>query len=477
MIARDLIELLARSTLLLAAVWVAAAAVRKAGGSAAMLHLVWLLGLGALLLLPLLSALVPQLRLPILPVTDAAANFSAPVSGAWRSTPSGSGIVGSLDLAGLARVVWLAIVAALLARLILGYQLLARAWRRAEEVPDQGWIELLRQSASSLGIRRPVTLRVAEGAAMPMTWGTIRPKILLPAQARGWTEDRRRVVLLHELAHVARRDSFSQTAVAVLAAFYWLQPAIWLAARRMRVEQEHACDDLVLAMGADANAYARTLLEVAAAFRPPVGAALFVPMARASELERRLKAVIGHTPRRRPTSGLAASYGFTALLVTSIVAAVAPVARLQSSSGSPPVRQAFLGVGGATPLLPNGIGLSVANGGPEGLPPAVGERGEPIVESSVPSQARRVSAGEDAMMHEGHGRHDLSYRDPESLSRLRQSTLPAAPPTPPVLPTPPTLHTPPTLPTPPTTLSLPLPPIPPTPPSPLPRLSFRSQLP
>ena len=116
---------------------------------------------------------------------------------------------------------------------------------------------------------RPVALRLAAEPAMPMTWGTFAPRILLPAEAAGWTDERRRIVLLHELAHVARADSFARSAAAIICALYWLHPAIWYAARRMRLEQEHACDDLVLSLGAKASVYARNLLDVAGTFQPP----------------------------------------------------------------------------------------------------------------------------------------------------------------------------------------------------------------
>ena len=129
-------------------------------------------------------------------------------------------------------------------------------------------------------------------------------------------------MLLHELAHVSRHDSFSRSAAAMVCALYWFQPVIWYAARRMRLEQEHACDDLVLSLGAAARAYARDLLEVAGAFRPPpLVAGLSVAMARNSELERRLTAIIRRGPRRRSSARFLAGSGAAALLATFLIAA------------------------------------------------------------------------------------------------------------------------------------------------------------
>ena len=176
--------------------------------------MIWLLGLGALLLFPLFSALVPPLPLPIVPEMLAApaptpAPFALPadaVSGAPAVTTSAAPVA-SLGLGDLVELLYLAVAVGLLGRLALGHYLLARLWRGARPVPDGRWADLLGGLRRSLGIRRPVALRIAAGPAMPMTWGTLKPRILLPAEALAWTDERRRIVLLHELAHISRQDA------------------------------------------------------------------------------------------------------------------------------------------------------------------------------------------------------------------------------------------------------------------------------
>jgi beta-lactamase regulating signal transducer with metallopeptidase domain len=82
-----------------------------------------------------------------------------------------------------------------------------------------------------------------------MTFGTWRCGIVVPATAETWSDDRRRAVLLHELAHIARHDCLTQLLAAVACALYWVHPGVWWTAHRLRRERERASDDRVLATG------------------------------------------------------------------------------------------------------------------------------------------------------------------------------------------------------------------------------------
>src|SRR4029079_9712727 len=100
-------------------------------------------------------------------------------------------------------------------------------------------------------------------SAMPSTWGIFNPTVLLPGDADTWDEERRRVVLLHELAHVRRKDSLMQIIAQVCCAVYWFHPAVWYTSRKLQSERELACDEHVLALGMNACDYAAHLLEIA----------------------------------------------------------------------------------------------------------------------------------------------------------------------------------------------------------------------
>src|SRR5205085_2589104 len=122
---------------------------------------------------------------------------------------------------------------------------------------------------------------------VPVAFGTYQPAIVIPATAEMWDNDRRRAVLLHELAHVARADYFTQSIALAACAMYWFHPVVWWVAKRVRLERELACDDRVIAAGAEPRDYAGHLLEIAYSFGGRRAPALAVCMARPRQLEGR----------------------------------------------------------------------------------------------------------------------------------------------------------------------------------------------
>jgi beta-lactamase regulating signal transducer with metallopeptidase domain len=291
---------------------------RKAGASAAARHIVWLLGISALLALPLFWWLTPPLQLPVLrpeaPIAAAAA--LAPPAIAAPDMTSGSPGWGIALLAA-----YLLGAALVLLRFALCRRMVSGLWRDAEPARDAAWRGVLSSVSRELQLSRPLELRIARGPAMPMTWGTLAPKVLLPAEACSWSPERRRLVLLHELAHVARRDSLSRSAASLACALYWFHPGAWFAARQMRMEQEYAADDRVLTAGAAARTYAASLLDLARrvgeSSRPDHAAA----MAGMCQLEQRLVSITAPVHRERPGPAFLSASAAIATLVTLAVAA------------------------------------------------------------------------------------------------------------------------------------------------------------
>ncbi|HTE44418.1 MAG TPA: M56 family metallopeptidase, partial [Gemmatimonadaceae bacterium] len=115
----------------------------------------------------------------------------------------------------------------------------------------------------TLGIRRAVRLVMSPTIVVPMTWGFWRPVVALPSSATAWSDDERRIVLLHELAHVRASDWTFNLAGRVVCALYWFHPGAWWIARGLREDCELACDDRVIAAGVRRSDYAELLVRAA----------------------------------------------------------------------------------------------------------------------------------------------------------------------------------------------------------------------
>jgi hypothetical protein len=195
-------------------------------------------------------------------------------------------------------VIWFCGALLGLISVLLSHVRLMRLARQGFPLRTSDWALLLRQASDTLRLRRPVRLWQSLDDVMPLTWGWWRPVVLLPAQAAHWPAQRRRVVLLHELAHVKRWDCLTQTVARIVRALYWINPLVWLATRRMCLERERACDDLVLNGGCKASDYASQLVEIAQTYRhiPQVAA---IAMARSPQIKGRIAAIVDASRARR----------------------------------------------------------------------------------------------------------------------------------------------------------------------------------
>ncbi len=317
--------------------------------SAAVRHLVWTMAIGSVLLLPPLTLLLPSWGIAIGPgpavnavaeapaVPDRVHAPSAPAQSRAAATlvveptpelPRAGAVVRSVPAAIVA--VYLIGLLAMLFHAALQHYRVRRLLRRAAAVDDPEWARALRECAAVMGVCRPVRLMRSAVCSMPMTVCTRRPAIVVPVTADTWPENRRRAVLLHELAHVARFDCLTQALAIVARAIHWVQPAAWWAARRLRIERELACDDLVIAAGAPPRDYAGHLLEIAYAFAAHRAPALAVSMARPGQLETRILAALDAARNRRVPARWtrAAAAALAALLIV-------PLASITTTAGAP----------------------------------------------------------------------------------------------------------------------------------------------
>ncbi len=321
-----------KGTAVLMAAGMAALVLRRR--SAAARHVVWTAAFAGLLALPLLSLTLPAVSMP-LPIPGLIFR-----TGALAAVVPTGGETGSVRPAArefqatrwhpdgrqAVLLLWAAGAAAAFLPMLLGWMAMARARRRARPLHAPGFEEL----QTALGIRHRVELLEAGLGSMPMTFGLFRPAVFLPADAAQWTEERRAMVLAHELAHVRRGDLASQVMARVTVSLYWWNPLVWMAWRAFLNERERAADDLVLSAGAAAADYAGHLLEIARDMRisPAMGWAALA-MARRSQLEGRLLAILDSSANRG-APGRAVRWA--ACLAT--IALLAPFAALRAQDGA-----------------------------------------------------------------------------------------------------------------------------------------------
>ena len=339
----DLIALLPgfalRAAVVLACAWPITAAMRRA--SAAARHLVWTCAIAAAALVPATSLVSPDWTVtspipvetsrlmprgdvtkpapgsPLAPERDTNQATVAPAAPFSRSE--------------IALALWATGTSLVLLYLLFGVVCAARLRARATLV-DPAAPDDVQDLAEALGITTHIAVVNSPAAPTPMVCGIWRPAIVLPAAAASWSEERRHLVLMHELAHIKRRDCVTQLLAHVVCAVYWFNPLAWLAARRLRAERERACDDFVLASGTRGSEYANHLLDIAQSIQParlsPL-AATALAMARRSQLEGRLMAILDPSIRR-------SSAFSTRFAAASLIALVAlPVAAIEFAPEEP----------------------------------------------------------------------------------------------------------------------------------------------
>jgi len=333
--------------------------------SAAVRHAIWILAMASVILLPLAVLIVPQLEWSVLPDTSTSVTFlnvqNAALQAAQEVLPAVAYSPKTVRLH--PEFVWVLGITFLLLQLVLAKTAVKRMTKTAVAITDDNWRKHLSELSDVFLIRRPVRLLLTDKPICPMTWGVRNHTILLPSSARLWSDERCRLVLAHELAHVKRNDGLLQLFVQIVCSVYWFNPLVWYAAHRIRLERERACDDRVLSLGAEAVDYADHLVQVARSLGTRrVLSFASVSMAQPSQLESRLISILDSGMRRRTLSKTG-----TILLCTF--------------AGLLTVTFAEIGIAGAVPLPP--VFISAANFDPPPLAPTPVEKRE-----ATPQQTR-----------------------------------------------------------------------------------------
>jgi beta-lactamase regulating signal transducer with metallopeptidase domain len=196
--------------------------------------------------------------------------------------------------------------------------------RRARTVEDPRVLRRMADAAALLGLRRAIEIRVTRHLTVPAVTVFPRPVLLLPVAALDWSAARLHAVLLHELAHVARRDELGLAIGRLTTAALWFHPFSWTLARVARQECERACDAVAIASGMRPSDYAAQLLAIARSATRRAGGSMSLAFARPSSLEGRLLAILRADAARPPLPRRA-----EVLLTLALVAVLTPIAAIR----------------------------------------------------------------------------------------------------------------------------------------------------
>jgi beta-lactamase regulating signal transducer with metallopeptidase domain len=261
--------------------------------SASLKHFILSFSLISLLLFPLLSSLKIGWETPLLPswssepISSSAANKAPDENELYfqrnfaekntsenntllsGSTETGKDISGSLwhgplkNILGLSMLLlWSIGLLFLLARIFLGLYSAHRLTRQGKKILSFSWQKLMAKLLKSLSLKRKINLFRHNRVKFPLTWGVIKPVIIMPDESTKWTRDQCTSVLLHELSHIKRGDFLIKVIARISCAVFWFNPLSWITYKRMKMEQEKACDEFVIKAGVRPSTYAANLISI-----------------------------------------------------------------------------------------------------------------------------------------------------------------------------------------------------------------------
>jgi GWxTD domain-containing protein len=304
-------------------------------------HAVWTAVLGAMLLLPFVTPLLPPIPVPILrsaplvvtPPTAPQPLVRTTVTARSSSVAQGQPEAPWITWQQIGLGLYLIVALALFARLLVSYLLVNRLVRSSGLVRDGSARDILDGLA---GPGAPA-LRESASITVPMTAGSLRPSILLPSAWWEWSREKLAAALTHELAHVRRKDALIALVAGLNKAIFWFHPLAWWLERKLALLAEEASDDCALLVLGDRCRYASTLVEMTAAARGGRERILWgaIAMARPSTLRRRIDRILDES--RRIHGGLSRGRWIMLLLGSAVMLCGAAALQLQTPPPPPPV--------------------------------------------------------------------------------------------------------------------------------------------
>jgi beta-lactamase regulating signal transducer with metallopeptidase domain len=292
------------------------------------------LGLIALVLLPAASLLMPGWNpLPATAIVETAAPFQPPATAAGADLATTSAAVTDSAVAAPAPATWslpsageVAIwvyaipLALLLTAMLIAILRLGAMHRRANVLVEASWLNALAQAQRRMGFKHGTALLVSDELRSPVSWGLMRPIILLNPQAVSAVEEAE-AIIAHELAHVARFDWAKLLIARLACALFWFNPLVWRLARESHQLREEAADDAVLLSEVDGAEYASLLVNAARHDNRALLIAAHGVAPGKDSLKRRITRVLDADLARAPANG-----AWVVLCLVALVAVAAPLA-------------------------------------------------------------------------------------------------------------------------------------------------------
>jgi beta-lactamase regulating signal transducer with metallopeptidase domain len=202
--------------------------------------------------------------------------------------------------------------------------------RRANVIVQQGWLTALAHAQRRMGIKSGTALLVSEELSSPVSWGLLRPIILLSEDALDNPVDAE-AIIAHELAHVARFDWLNLLVARVATGMFWFNPLVWLLARQGHQLREEAADDAVLRAEIPSTDYAALLVGAARHEGKSMLLAANGVAPRKGSLSLRVRRILEPTCPRRPVR-----FAWGAGCAAGAVLIAGPLAALTQHTPRPP---------------------------------------------------------------------------------------------------------------------------------------------
>jgi hypothetical protein len=274
------------------------------------------------------------------------------------------------DAAVIATLLYATVCLLLLGRMAFGLALALKLWRAAEPFVPM---------PSSTGEPDPtldLRVRFSGGVASPVTIGS---GVLLPRECLEWDEQKLRIVLAHERAHVRQGDFYLQLAAGLYTAAFWFSPLGWWLKRTLCDLSETISDHAGLEEAASHASYAQVLLEFAALPRPT---AIGVAMARSNNLSHRIERLLNESSFRQAFAGRRRRIVTAILLVPVALFAGTALIRVEAAQAT----QAVQAPPPAAPVTPADVAVPAPEAAPAAeAAPASPDQAAPAVPAPAPS--------------------------------------------------------------------------------------------